>query len=168
MDAKADRFEPRIVGFLCNWCAYTGADLAGVSRMKSAPNLRIIRVMCTGRVDPSFILRAFQLGAEGVLIAGCHPGDCHYQEGNFKALRRVLLLKRILREFGVDERRLRLEWISASEGEKFAQVANEFTEEVRALGPLALPASFMSPSENSEAGKAEVAVTVHADQEVRP
>ena len=168
MDAKADRFEPRIVGFLCNWCAYTGADLAGVSRMKSAPNLRIIRVMCTGRVDPSFILRAFQLGAEGVLIAGCHPGDCHYQEGNFKALRRVLLLKRILREFGVDERRLRLEWISASEGEKFAQVANEFTEEVRALGPLALPASFMSPSETSEAGKAEVAVTVHADQEVRP
>ena len=136
--------------------------------MKSAPNLRIIRVMCTGRVDPSFILRAFQLGAEGVLIAGCHPGDCHYQEGNFKALRRVLLLKRILREFGVDERRLRLEWISASEGEKFAQVANEFTEEVRALGPLALPASFMSPSETSEAGKAEVAVTVHADQEVRP
>jgi len=168
VDAKADRFEPRIVGFLCNWCAYTGADLAGVSRMKSAPNLRIIRVMCTGRVDPSFILRAFQLGAEGVLIAGCHPGDCHYQEGNFKALRRVLLLKRILREFGVDERRLRLEWISASEGEKFAQVANEFTEEVRALGPLALPASFMSPSETSEAGKAEVAVTVHADQEVRP
>jgi F420-non-reducing hydrogenase iron-sulfur subunit len=129
---------PRIVGFLCNWCAYTGADLAGVSRMKSAPNLRIIRVMCTGRVDPSFILRAFQLGADGVLVAGCHPGDCHYQEGNFKALRRVLLLKRILRQCGIDERRLRLEWISASEGEKFAKVSTEFTEEVRALGPLRL------------------------------
>lgn len=132
----SERFEPRIVGFLCNWCAYTGADLAGVSRMKSAPNLRTIRVMCSGRVDPTFVLRAFQLGADGVLIAGCHPGDCHYQEGNFKALRRVLLLQRVLEQFGVDPRRLRLEWISASEGEKFARVANEFTEEVRALGPL--------------------------------
>ncbi len=131
-----DRFEPRIVGFLCNWCAYTGADLAGVSRMKSAPNVRTIRVMCTGRVDPTFILRAFQLGADGVLVAGCHPGDCHYQEGNFKALRRVLLLKRVLKQFGVEEERLRLEWISASEGEKFSRVANEFTEQIRALGPL--------------------------------
>jgi F420-non-reducing hydrogenase iron-sulfur subunit len=130
------RFEPRIVGFLCNWCSYTGADLAGVSRMKSAPNLRIVRVMCSGRVDPSFLLRAFQLGADGVLVAGCHPGDCHYQEGNFKALRRVLLLKRVLSAYGIDERRLRLEWISASEGDKFARVATEFTEEVRKLGPL--------------------------------
>jgi len=132
------RFEPRIIGFLCNWCSYTGADLAGTSRMKSAPNLRIIRVMCTGRVDPTFVLRAFQLGADGVLVAGCHPGDCHYQEGNFKAQRRVLLLRRVLRDFGVDERRLRLEWISAAEGEKFATVTNEFTEQVRALGPLQL------------------------------
>jgi F420-non-reducing hydrogenase iron-sulfur subunit len=106
--------------------------------MKSAPNLRIIRVMCTGRVDPTFVLRAFQLGADGVLVAGCHPGDCHYQEGNFKAQRRVLLLRRVLRDFGVDERRLRLEWISAAEGEKFATVTNEFTEQVRALGPLQL------------------------------
>lgn len=138
MKTRNNDLGPRIVGFLCNWCAYTGADLAGVSRMKSAPNLRIIRVMCTGRVDPSFILRAFQLGADGVLVAGCHPGDCHYQEGNFKALRRVLLLKRILRQCGIDERRLRLEWISASEGEKFAKVSTEFTEEVRALGPLRL------------------------------
>ena len=108
MKTNRKKFEPRIVGFLCNWCSYTGADLAGTSRMKSAPNLRIIRLMCSGRVDPSFILRAFQLGADGILVLGCHPGDCHYQEGNFKALRRVLLLKRILREFGVDERRLRL------------------------------------------------------------
>lgn len=147
-----DRFEPRIVGFLCNWCSYTGADLAGVSRMKSAPNVRTLRVMCSGRVDPTFILRAFRLGADGVLVAGCHPGDCHYLEGNFKALRRVLLLKRILRDFGVDERRLRLEWISASEGEKFARVANEFTEQVRALGPLQLkpapaPAAEPQPQE---------------------
>lgn len=106
--------------------------------MKSAPNLRIIRVMCSGRVDPSFILRAFQLGADGVLVAGCHLGDCHYQEGNAKALRRVVLLKRMLRDFGIDERRLRLEWISAAEGERFAAVSLEFTEQVRALGPLAL------------------------------
>jgi len=145
------KFEPRIVGFLCNWCSYTGADLAGVSRMKSAPNLRPMRVMCTGRVDPSLVLRAFQLGADGVLIAGCHPGDCHYQEGNFKALRRVLMLKRILQSFGVDERRLRLEWISASEGEKFARVSTEFTEEVRALGPLRLePAMLAVHQEEAE------------------
>ena len=145
---QQQRFEPRIVGFLCNWCSYTGADLAGVSRMKSAPNLRTIRVMCSGRVDPTLLLRAFQLGADGVLVAGCHPGDCHYQEGNYKAMRRVLLLKRVLRQFGIDERRLRLEWISASEGEKFARVANEFTEQVRALGPLQLeeaPAAVAEP-----------------------
>ncbi len=157
MKTNGKDFEPRIVGFLCNWCSYTGADLAGTSRMKSAPNLRIIRVMCSGRVDPSFILRAFRLGADGVLVAGCHPGDCHYQEGNFKALRRVLLLKRILREFGVDERRLRLEWISAAEGEKFAKVTNEFTEEVRALGPLRLETSVLPEPEGAELGTQEVA-----------
>lgn len=138
---NTQNFEPRLVGFLCNWCAYSGADLAGVSRLTSSPNLRILRVMCSGRVDPSFILRAFQLGADGVLIAGCHPGDCHYQEGNFKALRRVLLLKRVLRDFGIDERRLRLEWISASEAEKFAKLATDFTDHVRALGPLKLEIS---------------------------
>jgi F420-non-reducing hydrogenase iron-sulfur subunit len=125
--------------------------------MKSAPNLRIIRLMCTGRVDPSFILRAFQLGADGVLVAGCHPGDCHYQEGNFKALRRVLLLKRLLRQFGVDERRLRLEWISAAEGEKFAKVSTEFTEEVRALGPLHLETSVLTQSQGEELATQEVA-----------
>ena len=121
MKTNNQSFEPRIVGFLCNWCAYSGADLAGVSRLPSSPHLRILRVMCSGRVDPSFILRAFQLGADAVLIAGCHPGDCPYQEGNFKAWRRVLLLKRILRDFGIDERRLRLEWISASEAEKLSE-----------------------------------------------
>jgi len=143
-------FEPRIVGFLCNWCSYTGADLAGTSRMKSAPNLRIIRTMCTGRVDPCFILRAFHLGADGVLVAGCHPGDCHYQEGNFKALRRVTFLKRVLKQLGIDVRRLRLEWISASEGEKFAKVSTEFTEQLRALGPLGLaPAGEASAAEEA-------------------
>lgn len=157
MKTNSKNFEPRIVGFLCNWCSYTGADLAGTSRMKSAPNLRIIRLMCSGRVDPSFILRAFQLGADGILVAGCHPGDCHYQEGNFKALRRVLLLKRILREFGVDERRLRLEWISAAEGEKFAKVSTDFTEELRALGPLRLETSVLPQSLGGELETQEVA-----------
>ena len=151
MEMNSKTFEPRIIGFLCNWCSYTGADLAGTSRMKSAPNLRIIRLMCSGRVDPSFILRAFQLGADGILVLGCHPGDCHYQEGNFKAL------KRILRDFGVDERRLRLEWVSAAEGEKFAKVANEFTEEVRALGPLHLETNVLSQSLGGELETQEVA-----------
>ena len=136
MKTNENHFEPRIIGFLCNWCAYTGADLAGVSRLKSPPNVRIIRVMCTGRVDPSFILRAFQLGADGVLIAGCHPGDCHYQEGNYKALRRFHLLKRIVREMGIEDDRFRLEWISASEGEKLRAVVTDMVERVRALGPL--------------------------------
>lgn len=129
-------FEPRIVGFLCNWCSYSGADLAGVSRLKSPPNIRIIRTMCSGRVDPTFIFKAFELGADGVLIAGCHPGDCHYTEGNYKTMRRVALLKRMLAAFGIEEQRLRLEWISASEGEKFARISTEFTEDVRRLGPL--------------------------------
>ena len=157
METNSKNFEPRIVGFLCNWCSYTGADLAGTSRMKSAPNVRIVRLMCSGRVDPSFILRAFQLGADGVLVGGCHPGDCHYQEGNFKALRRVLLLKRVLRDFGIDQRRLRLEWISAAEGEKFAKVSTEFTEEVRALGPLRLETGVLHQSHTEELAKQEVA-----------
>ncbi len=109
-------FEPKIIGFLCNWCSYTGADLAGVSRIKSAPNVRVIRTMCSGRVDPAFILKAFQLGADGVVVMGCHLGDCHYQEGNYKTIRRIPFLKRLVKDFGIDPRRLRLEWVSASEG----------------------------------------------------
>ena len=131
-------FEPKIIGFLCNWCSYTGADLAGVSRIKSAPNVRIIRTMCSGRVDPAFILKAFQRGADGVVVMGCHLGDCHYQEGNYKTIRRLPFLKRLIKEFGIDPRRLRLEWVSASEGDKFAKVVNEMTEEIRGLGPLKL------------------------------
>jgi F420-non-reducing hydrogenase iron-sulfur subunit len=131
-------FEPRLVGFLCTWCSYTGADLAGTARMAYAPNLRIIRVMCTGRVDPQFVLKAFREGADGVLISGCHPGDCHYQEGNYKALRRHRLLARLLEQFGIEKERFRLEWVSASEGAKFQQVCNEFTERIRKLGPLDL------------------------------
>ncbi len=131
-------FQPRIVSFLCNWCAYSGADLAGVSRLKTSPNLRIIRTMCSGRVDPSFIIKAFQLGADGVLIAGCHFGDCHYIEGNFKTMRRVEMLKLLLPEFGINPERLRLEWISASEAEKFARISFEFTDQIKSLGPLKL------------------------------
>ncbi|MBN1366662.1 MAG: hydrogenase iron-sulfur subunit [Dehalococcoidales bacterium] len=130
-------WEPKIVGFLCNWCSYRGADLAGTSRLKFAPNVKIIRVPCSTRVEPDFILKAFKSGADGVLILGCHPGDCHYVEGNYKTMRRIPLLKKMLAQFGIEEGRVRLDWVSASEGEKYAQVVNEMTEEVRALGPFA-------------------------------
>jgi F420-non-reducing hydrogenase iron-sulfur subunit len=158
-------WEPRIVAFFCNWCTYTAADLAGVSRLRHAPNARIIRVMCSGRVDPQFILEAFAKGADGVLIGGCHPGDCHYMEGNYKALRRMQLLKRMLMDMGIEEKRFRLEWISASEGERVRTVINEMTEQVRAIGPLGLPKKFiewdkeMDMLEQEVLGKEE---TVHA------
>jgi F420-non-reducing hydrogenase iron-sulfur subunit len=129
-------FEPKIVAFLCNWCSYRGADLAGTSRIKCAANVRAIRVMCSGRVEPAFVLRAFELGADGVLVLGCHPGDCHYAEGNYKALRRMELLKRTLIQLGVGEDRFRLDWVSASEGDRFSHVVNDITEKVRALGPF--------------------------------
>jgi F420-non-reducing hydrogenase iron-sulfur subunit len=132
---RKDGFEPKIVGFCCNWCSYAGADLAGVSRFQYPPNIRIIRVMCSGRVDPAFILKALEVGADGVLIAGCHPGDCHYIAGNYKAARRISLLKKILGQFGIEGERVRLEWVSASEGSKFAEVVNEFTQIVKELGP---------------------------------
>jgi F420-non-reducing hydrogenase iron-sulfur subunit len=131
-------FEPRIVAFFCNWCTYTAADLAGISRMQYAKNVRVIRLMCSGRVDPQFVLAAFRDGADGVLIGGCHPGDCHYQEGNYNALRRFELLRLTLRGFGIEDERLRLEWISAAEGDKVQRVCNEMAEQVRALGPLRL------------------------------
>ena len=129
-------FKPKIVGFLCNWCAYAGADLAGVSRIQYPPNLRIIRMMCSGRVDPSFILEAFKQGADGVLVAGCHlPSDCHYIAGNFKAQRRVLVLKKLLEQMGIEPERVRIEWISAAEGDKFARVVKDMVEEIKKLGP---------------------------------
>jgi len=132
-----EEFEPKIVGFLCNWCSYRGADLAGTSRIKSAPNVRSLRVMCSGRVDPTFVLKAFQLGADGVLVLGCHPGDCHYKEGNYKAVRRMALLKKMLAQFGIEEERFLLEWISASEGDRFASVVNDMTAKLKKLGPIA-------------------------------
>jgi F420-non-reducing hydrogenase iron-sulfur subunit len=128
-------FEPNILGFLCNWCSYAGADLAGTSRMKYPANLKSIRVMCSGRVDPAFVLEALRKGIDGVLIAGCHPGDCHYQSGNYKTNRRVKLLKKLLEELGIDPRRVRFEYVSASEGQKFAAVVTEFVDEMKKLGP---------------------------------
>lgn len=138
MKQEDKEFNPKIVAFLCNWCTYTGADLAGVSRLKSSPCVRIIRVMCSGRVDPSFVIKAFKKGADGVFIGGCHIGDCHYSEGNYKTLRRVEFMKTYLDEFGIDPRRLRLEWISASEGDKYAATTLDFEREIRELGPLQL------------------------------
>ena len=131
-----DKFEPKIVAFFCNWCTYLAADLAGTSRLRYAANIRVVRLMCSGRVDPQFVLDAFAKGADGVLIGGCHPGDCHYQEGNYQTLRRVQMLKRLLKEMGIEEDRFRLEWISASEADRLKMAVNDMVEKVRALGPL--------------------------------
>ena len=139
-----DHWSPRIVAFFCNWCTYTAADLAGVSRMKYAPNIRVIRLMCSGRVDPQFVMEAFNRGADGVLIGGCHPNDCHYAEGNYKCLRRHELLRRMLGDMGIEPERLRLEWISAAEGDKVKSVINDMVEKVKALGPLDLPGQFQT------------------------
>lgn len=146
--APAPGWQPRIVAFLCNWCSYTGADLAGISRIPWSPAVHIVRVMCTGRLDPTFVVKAFRLGADGVIVSGCHPGDCHYQKGNYKALRRVYLLKRLLAGFGVEPERLRLVWVSASEGQKWAGVADEMEAALRELGPLRLelPQTLEVPS----------------------
>ena len=129
-------YEPKLVGFLCNWCSYAGADLAGVSRFQYPTNLRVIRVMCSGRVHPAHILEAFKDGADGVLVAGCHiPTDCHYISGNFKAQRRVVMVKKLMEQLGIEPERLRLEWISAAEGDKFAKTIREMTEDLKKLGP---------------------------------
>ena len=130
-----NHFEPRIVAFLCNWCTYTGADLAGTSRLQYPPNLRIIRTMCSGAVDPVYVLKILMEGADGVLIGGCHPGDCHYQSGNYKARRRYLMLRETLNAAGFDDRRVWLRWISASEGQKFADTVTQMVEAISELGP---------------------------------
>lgn len=132
------KFEPRIIGFLCNWCSYTGADLAGVSRMQYPPNVRVIRVMCSGRVDPSFVLKAFADGADGVMVTGCHPGQCHYVTGNYSTEKRIKMLQTLLGDIGIEKERLILKWISAAEGEIFANTVKEFTETLRRLGPSPL------------------------------
>jgi F420-non-reducing hydrogenase iron-sulfur subunit len=129
-------FEPVIIGFTCNWCSYRAADMAGTARMKYAPNVRLIRLMCSGRLDPTFVLKAFAGGADAVLVSGCHPGDCHYIEQNYKALRRYRLMERVLSQMGIEPARLKLLWASAAEGAIFAREVSAFVEQVRALGPL--------------------------------
>lgn len=136
MNKENQPFEPTIIGFTCNWCSYRAADLAGTARIKYAPNVRLIRLMCSGRLDPTFVLKAFASGADAVLISGCHPGDCHYLEQNYKALRRYHLLKRVLTQMGIEPQRLKLFWASAAEGAPFAEEINRYVEEIRALGPL--------------------------------
>ncbi|MEN6494471.1 MAG: hydrogenase iron-sulfur subunit [Thermoguttaceae bacterium] len=142
-----DTFEPKIVGFLCNWCSYRAADLAGTARIKHAPNVRIIRVMCSGRVDPAFVLKALALGADGVMVAGCHPGECHYIEQNYKAMRRYAMIKHMLRQMGLEENRIRLVWASAAEGQQLAEAIDKFVADVRELGPLKWPANWAEDGE---------------------
>jgi F420-non-reducing hydrogenase iron-sulfur subunit len=134
-NTQNEKWTPKIVAFFCNWCTYTASDLAGVSRLKYSPSTRVIRVMCSGRIEPSFIMDAFSKGADGVLIGGCHPGDCHYSEGNYKCLRRYELLQKYVEQIGIEKERLRLEWISASEGKRLQEVINEMTATLVALGP---------------------------------
>jgi F420-non-reducing hydrogenase iron-sulfur subunit len=131
-------FEPKILSFLCNWCAYAGADLAGISRFQYPPNTRVIRVMCSGRIDPAFIPRCFLAGFDGVMILGCHPGDCHYIDGNLQAERKITLLRQLLSDEGIGSERLLLDWVSASEGQRFAQLVKDFTERIRSLGPFSV------------------------------
>jgi F420-non-reducing hydrogenase iron-sulfur subunit len=156
-----ERFEPTIVAFLCNWCSYRAADLAGTARIKYQPNVRMIRVMCSGRVDPDFVLKALALGADGVMIAGCHPGECHYLEQNYKTMRRFTMLKHTLRMMGVEDERVRLQWASAAEGVQLAHAINEMIDQVRELGPLNWAQHW------SENGKVEEAINnlVHEHEE---
>ena len=150
-----EKFEPRIVALFCNWCTYMAADLAGTARMKYAPNVRVVRVMCSGRIDPQFVMHAFSRGADGVLIGGCHPGDCHYQEGNYEALRRFRLLRRVIEGLGIERERLRLEWISASEADRLRRVVDGMVADLRVLGPLRLsvPAEAFSSAEADSAAE---------------
>lgn len=140
----SEQFEPILVGFTCNWCSYRAADLAGTARVKYPPNIRLIRLMCSGRLDPAFVMKALAEGADGVLITGCHPGECHYLEQNYKALRRFLLLRRTLEQMGIEPGRIKLVWASAAEGVKLAHEINTMVEEVRAMGPLNWPKRWES------------------------
>ena len=147
---SANDFEPRIVGFLCRWCSYNGADLAGTSRMKYPPNLIPIKTNCSGRVDPTHIMKAFAEGADGVLISGCHPGDCHYINGNWRTAGRFPMMEILLEQLNIDPRRLRLEWVSAAEGDKWAHVVTEFVEQIRELGPLNWQSQFHNEYEEEQ------------------
>jgi len=132
---QESEWEPKLLGFLCKWCSYAGADLAGTSRKKYPPNIRIIKVPCSGRVDPLFILKALRLGYDGVLVSGCHPGECHYQTGNYRARRRMAITKKFLEYMGVEPPRIQASWVSASEGDKFTEVVSEVTKELTEIGP---------------------------------
>ena len=146
-------FVPKIVVFHCNWCLCAGADFADTLEMKIKPSLRIIRTMCSGRIEPTFVFQAFAQGADGVMIAGCHPGDCHYNSGNYKAMRRVMLLKNMLTQLGIEPERLKLEWISTSETSKFCSAVNGFIDEVKELGPLALNTRAAKEAEEARASQ---------------
>ena len=136
MNTNNDTFEPLVITFCCYWCSYTGADLAGTSRIQYPPNIRIVRVQCTGMIHPNFVIEALTGGADGVLVCGCHPGDCHYKEGNFSALKRISLLKRVLKQRGVEEERLCLDWVSATEAEKFVKVVEKMAVKLQEIGPF--------------------------------
>ena len=144
------QFEPVVIGFTCNWCSYRAADMAGTARLKYPPNIRLVRLMCSGRLDPTFILKALSGGADGVLITGCHPGECHYIEQNYKALRRYKLLLRTIAQMGIEPERVKLVWASAAEGIQLARAFTEFVEEIRALGPLNWPTSLRPPVSHIE------------------
>ena len=146
-----DKFEPKIVGFLCNWCSYRAADLAGSARIKYPPNVRVIRVMCSGRVDPGFVLKALALGADGVMVAGCHPGECHYIEQNYKAMRRFYMLKHTLVAMGLEPERIELVWASAAEGQQLAEAIDRLTNNVRRLGPLRWSDNWADDPQREEA-----------------
>lgn len=143
--AAGNLFQPKIVGFLCSWCAYAGADLAGAAHLTYPSNMQVIRVMCSGRVDPQFVLQAFREGADGVMIMACHPGDCHYKDGNCRALQRQRMLLRVLKTFGVEAGRCRLEYVSAREGERFSEMVTDMVVNVSALGPLIVTSNSLSP-----------------------
>lgn len=161
-----DTFEPKIVGFLCNWCSYRAADLAGTARIKHATNVRIIRVMCSGRVDPTFVLKALASGADGVMIAGCHPGECHYIEQNYKAMRRFAMIKHALRAMGLEEERLRLVWASAAEGQQLAEAIDAFVADIKKLGPLRWQSNWEENGKRFEALQA-IVQEHHEAMEVR-
>jgi len=162
MKKDSGQFEPKIVGFFCKWCTSTGADLAGTSRMKYPPNVIPIRVMCSGRVDPTFVMTAFARGADAVLIGGCHPGDCHYLEGNYKALGRYHILANLMSQFGIEKERFQLHWISAAEAKRFVDVVTKMTEEVRALGPLNWPGMIKEVEAEGESLKQHLEEAVAA------
>jgi len=143
----AEEFEPNILGILCNWCTYAGADLAGTSRMQYPTNVRVIRIMCTGRLDPAFVLKALSIGADGVLVSGCHIGDCHYLAGNFKSRRRIALLRKLIEEYGYDRERLRMTMISASEGAIWAEVVQDMVNTIKKLGPNPLKQAVVAGQE---------------------